>query len=253
MTQDERIIALQATLENQGKVTIEQIMSTFAISRDSARRDLVKLAALPGVQRIRGGAIRHTVSGLRPSYLEKSTDSKTKSAIGKLAAGLVDADDHILLDASTSLTAMARHLTGPLRLVTNSPDILQCLSQQPDIAMQILGGGYDSHHRAVLGTEAVRQLTHYRVNKAFIGVCAVSESGLSTNSEAEMHIKRAMLQQADKAILVCDHSKFSTQNFFQVCPLQQIDAIVTDKAPAGALLWSLQQQDIEIICIEQTD
>lgn len=72
MYQEERLIGVIEYLKKQRRITIDQMCEMFDISRDTARRDLVKLEERRAIVRTRGGAIlpkthgRH--SGLYPSF-----------------------------------------------------------------------------------------------------------------------------------------------------------------------------------------
>ncbi|MFA0438972.1 DeoR family transcriptional regulator [Vibrio sp. 10N.286.49.C2] len=248
MTQDERLLEIQALLEQKRKITLNDLCQHFEISRDSARRDLVKLTQLPGIQRIRGGAISAPVTPHATAYLQK-TMSQEKRDIGQAAANFVDPNDFILMDTGTTLSAMASYLRAPLTVVTNSVDGLSALTKDSDanIGVHVLGGEFNPFHRAILGTYAIQQLTKYRINKAFIGVCALSVHGVSTTSDLEASMKQAMIAQAEMTILVCDSSKFDQQHFFHVCGFEQVDVIICDKTPPAAIANIISANDIELI------
>jgi len=252
MTQDERVLAQRELLSSVKKLTIEKICEFFSISRDSARRDLIKLAQLPDVQRVRGGAILVAVKKADLPYLQRSQMSSIKMAIGKIAAALVKPNDYIILDAGTSLTAMASQLITAADVVTNSIDCLALLAGQAHINVHFLGGQLNRHHRAIFGPAAVQQLAAYRVNKVFLGVCALSEFGLSSTNEDEAYIKQAMIAQAQQVILLCESSKLAQQNFHHICSLDKIDILITDQSPPQSLLTLLNKHDIEIIVADKT-
>mgnify|MGYP003624772184 CR=1 FL=1 len=253
MTQEERLLAQHVLLLKTKKLTIEQICKHFEISRDSARRDLIKLGDLADVQRIRGGAILVPVQESALPYLQREQMSAIKMAIGKAAAHLVNENDFIIVDSGTSLTAMAAHLIRPATVVTNSIDCLAILADQESINVHLLGGKLNHYHRAILGPKAVEQLLEYQVNKVFLGVCALSEFGLSTSSEEEAHIKKAMIQQAQQLVLVCDSNKFEQQNFHHICGLDKVDIIITDQYPAKSLLTSIKKYGIELLVVNETN
>ncbi|MCG6201374.1 DeoR/GlpR family DNA-binding transcription regulator [Psychromonas antarctica] len=253
MTQEERLCAQHVLLLARKKLTSEQICQHFDISRDSARRDLIKLGSLADVQRIRGGAILVPVQGKVLPYLQREQMSAAKVAMGKAAANLVNENDFIIIDSGTSLTAMAAHLVIPATVVTNSIDCLALLAEQENINVHLLGGKLNHYHRAILDPKAVKQLSTYQVNKLFLGVCALSESGLSTSSEEEADIKKTMIRQAQQVILVCDSSKFEQQNFHRICALDKIDTIITDQYPAQRLFTLINQLGIELLVVNENN
>ncbi|MFM2481579.1 DeoR/GlpR family DNA-binding transcription regulator [Celerinatantimonas sp. YJH-8] len=246
MTQEERLLELEKSIQSQHKITLAEICDRYGISYDSARRDLVKLSQKPHVMRVRGGAIYNQLSTQSQGYAEKPVTA-LKQQLAQAAAKLVKEHEHILLDASTTLTAATPLFPKHLKIVTNSPDILQ--AALPSQEVFLLGGKFDSYHRAILGQQAEMQVQHYFVDKAFIGVCAINESGLTTTSEQEATLKRAMMAQAKQVILVCESSKFDTQNFFSIYPLSRVDIAITDHRISTVSRNYLQDNDIELITI----
>ncbi|UTM59805.1 DeoR/GlpR family DNA-binding transcription regulator [Photobacterium sp. CCB-ST2H9] len=251
MTQEERLIHLTSLVEQRGKVTLNDICEQFLVSRDSARRDLVKLTQQPGIQRIRGGAVRAAVSAHLEPYAGKVI-SEAKQRLARYAATLVEANDSLLLDTGTTHTLLASHLSQPSTVVTNSVDILQQLAGTPDVSVHLLGGQFDTFHRAILGAQAEKQLAEYRVNKAFIGVCALSEHGLSTNDEQEASLKKAMMAQAQQVILVCEQHKIGQDNFHHICALDAIDVLITDQPLTTAYAELFDHHEIQVIVADTT-
>ena len=246
MTQDERLIAMQDWLTQSSKITLVEICQRFDISRDSARRDLVKLTQLPGVQRIRGGAISAPVMSGPIAYSQKEI-SQDKIEIARTAAQLIEENDALLLDSGTTLTALANQISLPVTVVTNAVDCLGVLSLNPEVELHFLGGQFNQFHRAMLGTEALEQLKQYHFSKAFIGVCALSKLGVSTTSSEEAAMKRAMLDRAQQVICLCDSSKFDKQQMFKVCDFDCIDILVTNQRPPKTIQQLLDLNDIHLI------
>lgn len=57
MYQEERMQLIMDHLANSGRISIEEICSIFEVSRDTARRDLIKLEDQDLIVRTRGGAL----------------------------------------------------------------------------------------------------------------------------------------------------------------------------------------------------
>ncbi|TRN24793.1 DeoR/GlpR family DNA-binding transcription regulator [Vibrio furnissii] len=246
MTQEERLIHLQMLIKQQGKMTLTDICDQFGVSRDSARRDLVKLTQLPGIQRIRGGAMLAPVSPKSEPFAAK-TVSASKHALAQCVASMVDAQDYIVLDTSTTLALVPGYLAAPATIVTNSVNTLAQVEEGASYTVHLLGGHFDPYSRAILGPQAEQQMAGYHVNKAFIGVCALSERGLTTNYEQEASMKRAMMAQAQQIILVCEQRKMGTENFHHVCDVAAIDMVITDAPPAPALQELFDRHDIQCV------
>jgi DeoR/GlpR family transcriptional regulator of sugar metabolism len=182
-------------------------------------------------------------------YLKREQMSDVKIALGIAAANLVNENDFIIVDSGTNLTAMAAHIVNAATVVTNSIDCLTLLADRKNISVHLLGGQLNHDHRAILGSKAVEQLLEYQVNKVFLGVCALSEMGLSTSSEEESNIKKVMIQQAQQLILVSESSKFGQRNFHSICGLDKVDIIITDQYPETKLMNLINKHEIQLIVI----
>ncbi|EJS2608779.1 DeoR/GlpR family DNA-binding transcription regulator [Vibrio alginolyticus] len=254
MTQEERLVALRAKLEQQNKVTLSEVCEYFGISRDSARRDLVKLSQQPGLQRIRGGVMLAPISSHTEAYASRPV-SDVKHRLAQAAAALLDERDHLVIDTSTILSLLplyagkARCGENKLNVVTNSIDVLTAAETNDTMDVYFLGGHFDPYARAVLGAQAEQQMQHYHVNKAFIGVCALTSRGLTTNSLLEATMKQAMIAQAQQVIVVCESRKIGSDNFHHVCDLSKIDIIITDHPPQSDFQQLLDHNDIECIVV----
>ena len=55
-----------------------------------------------------------------------------------------------------------------------------------------------------------------------------------------------MLGQAKRSYLLLDSSKFNALRHELVCPLGEIDEIVTDRRPGGALRTELKKAAVEV-------
>ncbi|EPP5329608.1 DeoR/GlpR family DNA-binding transcription regulator [Vibrio alginolyticus] len=254
MTQEERLVALRAKLDQQNKVTLSEVCEYFGISRDSARRDLVKLSQQPGLKRIRGGVMLAPISSHTEAYASRPV-SDVKHRLAQSAAALLDERDHLVIDTSTILSLLplyagkARCGENKLNVVTNSIDVLTAAETNDTMDVYFLGGHFDPYARAVLGAQAEQQMQHYHVNKAFIGVCALSSRGLTTNSLLEATMKQAMIAQAQQVIVVCESRKIGSDNFHHVCDLSKIDIIITDHPPQSDFQQLLDHNDIECIVV----
>ncbi|MEX3021676.1 DeoR/GlpR family DNA-binding transcription regulator [Kluyvera sp. STS39-E] len=249
MTQDERLIELEGVVNNQGKVTLEYICQTYGISYDSARRDLVKLTQLSGIIRIRGGAIRGEKKTEFP-FVQRSLRTPEKERLAAFAASTVVDNDIMFIDAGTTSLSLARHIKNPSRAITNSPEVMNELINNPLVAVSVLGGTFSEFSHAILGSMTVEQIRRYQADKAFIGVSALSESGITTDSEDDALLKKAMADHARKVVCIATSEKFNTQLMYQSCTWADIDYVITSTAPPLNILRIIQEHEVELIVIE---
>ena len=68
-------------------------------------------------------------------------------------------------------------------------------------------------------------------NKAFIGAGGLTADGVTDADSLGCSVKRAMIEQSHRTILLLDSSKYDVVQFERVCPLSDIDAFVCEAAP----------------------
>lgn len=249
MYQEER---LQKTLDYLGKhkrINIEEICNICSVSRDTARRDLVKLEARGLILRTRGGALLPSLFREIQSYKDRLYNiSKEKKSIGKLAASLIKSGDKIIMDTSTTVQGCSEFLhIDKCTVITNSINQADILSNKPEIDIHLLGGKLDQEQRFIYGPSVVSMLSSYYVDKTFIGACGLTEDGVMTASEEDGFVMRKMITQADQVILLTDCSKFGKKGFFKVADLSQIDILITDKLPDEPLMNAFNKYEVNVM------
>ncbi|MGR5361320.1 DeoR/GlpR family DNA-binding transcription regulator [Vibrio mediterranei] len=249
MTQDERLIEIEARVKNYGRITIDEICQSYDISYDSARRDLVKLTARPGILRIRGGAILDEKM-VSVSFQQREIESSVKQKLAAYGASLINEQDIVFLDAGTTCAAIARQLDVPSTVISNSLESLYALSRKRHIRKCVLGGVFDDFSHAIIGETTTEQIRRYQANKAFIGVSALSEVGITTDLESDANLKKAMASQSTQVICVAESSKFNTQLMNQSCLWSDIDFVITDKQPTENIIRQLERYEVELLIVD---
>ncbi|MDY7046028.1 DeoR/GlpR family DNA-binding transcription regulator [Virgibacillus sp. M23] len=249
MYQEERLIGILEFLQRNNRISVEQICSLFAISRDTARRDLVKLEEEQAIIRTRGGAILPAYHNEVKSYSNRLTMvSIEKKSIGKKAAMLIYPRDRIILDASTTVQSCAEQLNNiNCTIITNSINQADLLSTKSEMNIQLLGGTLEKDHRYLYGPSVISKLSEYLVDKAFIGVVGISEHGLTVAHEEDGIVKRKMMQQAKQVIVLADSTKLGKSDFFRFAEIRDIDLLITDRTPSQAFRELLTKHNVELL------
>src|ERR1041384_2974906 len=112
-------------VDQQGQVTVADMVKRFAISAVTVRSDLDALASLGAVVRSHGGAVRRLEATQdSPLRTKETLHHDEKVRIGKAAAELVQPGETIILDSGTTTAEVAHHLkrmkTQPLTVITNA-------------------------------------------------------------------------------------------------------------------------------------
>ncbi len=227
----ERQQRILAALGHEGRVAVPDLARTLGVSEDTIRRDLKALAARGFLHKTHGGAV--TLDASRMAWNDRAAlQSEAKTRIGARAAQLVHAGDSVILDAGSTVLELAHHLrVRPLSVLTNSLDIAAVFIADRDVQLSLTGGDWHTRSRYLVGASALDTLARRRADWAFLGACAVHPAqGLTSVSDADAAVKRAMLDAADRTVVLADSSKAGQIAPHLVAPLARLYALVTDDA-----------------------
>lgn len=249
LLQPERQGRIKMMLAEQGKVLAADLAALFAVSEDTIRRDLREMAARGDCARVYGGAL--ALSGrTEPMVVRMGVMPERKAALAKAAANLVKPGMTLFIDAGSTNLAIARCLPdmSGLTVVTNAPDIALALAEHDDTTIVLVGGEFDRHTRAVLGSRAISQLAGFNPDLAILGVCGLSETqGLTAISCADGDIKRQMASQARGVLLAATNDKFGLVNPWPVCAAERIAHLVVEHDAPAELLAAFAAHGAAII------
>jgi DeoR/GlpR family transcriptional regulator of sugar metabolism len=248
LSQSERLNAICGHLTQHYRIGIEDICQLYKVTRDTARRDLVKLDAEGRILRVRGGAVLPPSTQQVESFNARGGTLPGKALIGAAAASLIRAGERVLFDASTTVLEVARATqAAPLSVLTNSIDIAHALSKREGIDLHVLGGRFNFFERSLEGPRTSDMLADFQVDKLFLGVCGIDPSGLTCASEAQVGLKRAMIDHATQVIMLADSAKFGRSFFHKLCDFEGIDILITDQPPPSAIATVLADLGVEVI------
>lgn len=265
MIPEERRVKIQQRLAQQTTVTIAELADEFGVSEMSIRRDLDELEARGICQRIHGGAISLRVQEYRgptyPSYGQREQQqAREKTAIARAAAALVQPAEVIAIDSGTTAAYLAQALRNvyPLTVITNSVRVLDQLHDVTAIALICPGGALSLEDRSLgsgdlsfVGPLTVAALRNFRPSKAFISTSGLTvANGITNAALLQAEIKRTLIEIAEEAILITDHTKFGRASGFLVAEMSAFRKVITDSAAPPEDVEALRRQGIEVILVE---
>lgn len=103
----------------------------------------------------------------------------------------------------------------------------------------------------MFGTDTVDFLRRFHANKTFIGASGVAADGFSDVNRSAVSIKRTMIERADEAWLLADHSKFDARLLEVVAPLGALTGIVCDREPTGALRSAIDRNGLRLVVADK--
>ncbi|HET7415046.1 MAG TPA: DeoR/GlpR family DNA-binding transcription regulator [Arthrobacter sp.] len=242
----------------EGRVSVAQLADRFSITQETVRRDLAALENDGVVRRVHGGA----VAAAKRSTGELSLSSRQsqhhdqKLQIARKALDLIPAGSSVVIDAGTTTELLADLLQDwqapnpdeGLLIITHAVPIAAKLVNTPALELELLGGRVRGLTRASVGDSTVKQLDNLRPDIAFVGTNGVHpDFGFSTPDAQEAAVKSAIVRSARRVIALADASKLGEEALVRFAALDEIDALITDTAPEGALAEALRQAGTEVV------
>lgn len=250
MNQQERMNRILAELETKQSLSLKDIMTITGASRDTARRDIVKLTEKNAVDRTYGGiSLPHSFNRL-DDYLDRATDlNDEKNRLAKAASHLLKNAQLIYLDVSTTVSFIPRHLDSNdhLLAITNSLDIADQLLRNSRSKVRILGGNIDRESRNVTGTKPLAELDHYLFDLAFISAAGIDSAGVYYAFEEEIEFKKKLRGQTKQLILLVDETKINLPHNYRVLPFEEIDTLICNQKLPAQLEEILKEASVTII------
>lgn len=238
------MVTKQRTVKNA------ELMQKFDISIETVRRDLEYLESQGYLRRVYGGAVANVSLGSEPEYSSRSKVREgEKNAVAVAAAKLICPEESIYLGVGTTVQAMVQHITGltNITVFTNALRTAVELSEIPGCNVILPGGNLRSKELTLSGFPAEQNFSYFNVDKAFIGIGGITADGVTDFHTGEAQIHRQLIKNAGKAIVVTDSSKLGIRAMNNVCPLTDIDIVITDSKAPKQLVKDIENQGVKVI------
>lgn len=252
---EERHQSIMDLLEQNGKVLVKDLSSIFNVSESMIRKDLQLLEKKHLLKRTYGGAIHlnHTLAPANESFrkrVERHTDLKEQLA--RTAFSLIEENDTIFLDASTTSYMIAKLMITsdiPLTLITNMLEIASLIPSNSKMQVIFIGGDYHPLVGGSVGSYSIQQIRNYRCNKAFIGCTSVDlrDGSIHTSISEDANTKKAIMSISNKLFLIMLNEKFEAQGTFTFSNLTDFHGIITETLPTTSVMNLLEAYDIPLL------
>jgi DeoR/GlpR family transcriptional regulator of sugar metabolism len=246
----ERQLRIRQMLETRDFVDLETLCRELDASESSVRRDLDMLEEEKVLRRVYGGAVSMQTPPARAFDYNVETErlSGEKDRIARVAAGLIEPGQTVILDGGSTVAAVARELsTKSLHIVTNSLPIAESLETLRNIELTLTGGYLDPRLRVMLGPFCEQMLGAIRADAVIMGVGSITETGFCNNNTLVVGSEQKMIEIAGKVIIVADHTKFGRGGMIPVAPLNAADIVISDRELAPEYVELLRANGVEVL------
>ena len=236
MISSQRQHLILSRLRTRGAVRITALSKELGVSAMTIRRDIADLADKGLLKRVHGGAVSTSTLLSEPLFSVKSQmDIGLKDAIAQEAVKYVAPGDVIAIGGGTTAYVFAQHLlesqqSSGITILTNSipvAELVQALESK-DVEV-IVTGGVTTRSNSLVGPIADKVVASLRVNTVFLGTHSVSiPRGFLMPNSLEAATDMAMMDIADRTIILTDHTKWSCTSLSLFARFDQVDTVITD-------------------------
>lgn len=234
MKASERHEKILQLVKEKGTVSIADLKEHIPdASEVTFRRDLLLLSEENKLIRTYGGAksvdmmLHYQEDEFQKRLVQNAED---KRVIAMKAVELMSECDRLFLDSGSTCTFIAKSMPDRNYDVTTTG--LSCaieLSKLAQPTVTMVGGTIYKDSCSVNGDICVAQLENNFFKLAFIGVMGyVPGHGFMTSVAGDHILKRKVVQQSQKVVVVMDHTKVGNWGTHLVASLPEIYAVISD-------------------------
>ncbi|MGO4689971.1 DeoR/GlpR family DNA-binding transcription regulator [Glaciibacter sp. 2TAF33] len=245
-----RLNLIGEVVNQRGFVSVDDLTEQLGVSRMTVHRDLDELQRMSTLRKVRGGASAH-----RSTQFESDLQFRAMSAVeekrkmARVAADLVSEGDVVIVDDSTTSLEVVPHLVTrpPLTIITNFMPAMQQVSNHPDINLIGLGGEYAPRYQSFLGMMCERSLADLYADVLFASTSAVRGLDLYHQDQRIVTAKRAMMQSAQRRVLLVDHSKIDHGALHRLGGIDEFTHVIVDDKVDASVIKSFEEAGVTVL------
>lgn len=211
--------------------SIAELAAAVYTSEATVRREVQKLEALGCLSSVYGGVVaREYQKESVPITLRYGENAAKKEQIAAKAAALVKDNSTIIMDSSSTVERMCKHLKERVGLVVVTNNLRVC-EELKDSGVRVVctGGTLLPKHDCFVGAFAEDFIRRINADMLFFSAQGLSRSGEITDaSEEEIALRRVMFERSRAQYFLCDTSKIGKSFAFTLCHQSEITDTVFD-------------------------
>lgn len=233
-----------------GLASVDELSQIFGVTPSTIRRDLALLTTDGRLARTYGGAIAvsaHPESSLRQRVGE---GFDAKRAIARWAADQIQTGETILLDAGSTVGALAHELRRAelLTVATTGMTALQELADVESVHVECLGGTLRPLSQGFVGPLTEAALERMTFDRVFLGTDGVNADGDICEADLrQTRLKELMARRADNVYVLAHAAKLDHRPFHAWAKLPLPWTLVTDATADPRVTGQLRARGIEVV------
>lgn len=249
MKKEERQKVILEYLSKEHRVTLMELSEYLNVSEDTIRRDVKELSDQGLLKAVRGGAVAPSPIPLHYRKREKH-DLENKKIIAEKAIPFLKDGQVVFIDGGTTSLALVASFPYDLKItvITNSFPVAALIEDLPNIELIFAGGKMCKTSFTTASIETIDFFRNFRADICILGICSIHhERGVTGILYDDSQIKKNMIQNSDFIIALSSIEKVGTAESYFVCPLKDINVLVTNISPEDETLKVYKNTGLTII------
>lgn len=243
---------IEEFLQQSEFASLEELSELVDASASTVRRDLQVLEGRGTVRRTHGGARLVSLANPRSdewTFAARDTHQlDEKEAIARACAGLIQPNQSVILDAGTTIYHVARHLESQsLQVITNSLPVAGLFGNNPRAEVLVSGGVVYPRLGVLVGPLAVEAFSRLHADVAIMSSGGITLDGITNSHGLLIDIQKAMIAAARRVVFCLDHTKWDRKSVSFLCPLDDVDVLVTDARAPASLVDEIRRRGIQVL------
>lgn len=191
-------------------IAVAELAERYGVSESTIRRDLARLSESGEIVRTYGGALSPGGAEEQTLHEREQLARRQKAAIAKAAETHVADCGLVLLDAGTTVGALAERLAarGGLTVATPGLTSINILAGVPGIELIVLGGSVRQLSLGMVGPLAESAVSRLTADAVFLGADGVvAGRGICEARPEQTALKQLMIERSRDVYVLADAGK----------------------------------------------
>jgi len=230
------------------EMRVKDLADRLGVSAETIRRDLTVLAKEGTISRTFGGAVGK-VAAVPGIEERKNLMIPERDRISAVAAKMIEPNDLLMVGGGSTTMRFALallRLEFPVTIVTHSLPFATSVSKNRNISVELLPGRLIPNEGLTTGTNTLRAIEKFATHKAVVGASGINERGVYALLEPG-EVYAAMIESADKALLLIDSSKFGATALSLYGVWSSKLTLITDSRPSLEITAALEDASVDVL------
>jgi transcription regulator len=231
--------------QHNGIASMNYLCKRLYASRSTIRRDLLSLEE-DGILKRSHGYVSLIVKSAKesPIGMRQIENQDKKQSIAKKTDSLIKDGMVIFLDSSSTVCQLAPILKTKhnITIITNGINIANELSHAQNLTCFLCPGVLKHQSLSIVGEFTSEFIKNFHAELAILSCKAIRENGVFEGDDSQGLVKKSMMENADKTILLCDTTKENAVGFFKTSDFEKLSCLISDAPFSPSLQKTLEEK-----------